>query len=70
MFNRQLAGYLFILPSMLFLLVFVIYPILSAFYLSFHRYNLITDVVVTGRRFSAELPDPQNTIPHSSKPNA
>ncbi|MEM7034408.1 MAG: sugar ABC transporter permease [Chloroflexota bacterium] len=41
MFERRLAAYLFILPSLLFLAVFVVYPILSAFYLSLHRYNLI-----------------------------
>ena len=41
MFERRLAAYLFILPSLLFLALFVIYPILDAFYLSLHRYNLI-----------------------------
>jgi multiple sugar transport system permease protein len=48
MFERRLAGYLFILPSLLFLLVFVIYPILSAFYLSLHRYNLLEPPVWDG----------------------
>ena len=48
MFDRKLAGYLFILPSMIFLLVFVIYPIFSAFYLSLHRYNLIEPPVWDG----------------------
>lgn len=48
MFDRQLAGYLFILPSLLFLAIFVIYPILSAFWLSLHRYNLIQAPVWDG----------------------
>jgi multiple sugar transport system permease protein len=41
LYRQDVAGYVFILPSMLFLAVFVIYPILSAFYLSFHRYTLL-----------------------------
>ncbi len=41
MFERRLAAYLFVLPSLLFLAVFVVYPIVSAFYLSLHRYDLI-----------------------------
>lgn len=41
MFERRMAGLLFVLPSLLFLLLFVIYPIVSAFYLSLHRYDLL-----------------------------
>jgi multiple sugar transport system permease protein len=41
MWERRLAGYLFILPSLLFLVIFVVYPILSAFWLSLHRYSLL-----------------------------
>ena len=48
MFERRLAGYLFVLPSLIFLTVFVIYPIISAFYLSLHRYNLIQSPVWDG----------------------
>lgn len=48
MFERRLAAYLFILPSLIFLAVFVVYPILSAFYLSLHRYNLIQAPVWDG----------------------
>ena len=40
-FERRLAGYFFVLPSLLFLAIFVVYPILSAFYLSLHRYTLL-----------------------------
>jgi ABC-type sugar transport system permease subunit len=60
MFDRRLAGYLFILPSLLFLLVFVIYPIFSAFYLSLNRYNLIQPPVWDGlNRYSLLLEDPR-----------
>jgi ABC-type sugar transport system permease subunit len=48
MFERQLAGVIFVLPSLLFLLLFVVYPIISAFYLSFHRYNLLEAPVWDG----------------------
>jgi multiple sugar transport system permease protein len=48
MFERRLAALLFVLPSLLFLLVFVVYPILSAFYLSLHRYNLLEPPVWDG----------------------
>jgi multiple sugar transport system permease protein len=47
-FQQRLAAYLFVLPSLLFLAVFVIYPILSAFYLSFHRYTLLEPPVWRG----------------------
>lgn len=46
--QRRLAAYLFILPSMAFLLLFVIYPIISAFWLSFHRYALLEPPVWRG----------------------
>ncbi len=48
MFERQLAAYLFVLPSLLFLAIFVVYPIVSAFYLSLHRYNLLEPPVWDG----------------------
>lgn len=48
MFERRLAGYLFVLPSLLFLAIFVVYPILSAFYLSLHRYTLLEAPVWNG----------------------
>lgn len=48
MFERRLAGYFFVLPSLLFLGVFVVYPILSAFYLSLHRYTLLEAPVWNG----------------------
>lgn len=48
MFERRLAGYLFVLPSLLFLAIFVVYPILNAFYLSLHRYTLLEAPVWNG----------------------
>jgi len=48
MFERRLAALLFVLPSLIFLAVFVVYPIISAFYLSLHRYNLLEPPVWNG----------------------
>lgn len=48
MSERRLAAYLFVLPSLLCLGVFVIYPILNAFYLSFHRYSLLEAPIWAG----------------------
>jgi multiple sugar transport system permease protein len=48
MFERRLAALLFVLPSLLFLAVFVVYPIINAFYLSLHRYNLLEPPVWDG----------------------
>lgn len=55
--QRRLAAYLFILPSMLFLLIFVVYPILSAFWLSFHRYALLDPPVWRGLGNYIDLAD-------------
>ena len=40
---ENIAGYLFILPSTILLLAFIIYPLISSFYNSFTSWNLITD---------------------------
>lgn len=48
MFERRLAALFFVLPSLVFLAVFVIYPIFHAFYLSLHRYNLLEPPVWDG----------------------
>lgn len=48
MFERRFAAFMFVLPSLLFLAVFVVYPIISAFYLSLHRYNLLEPPVWDG----------------------
>ena len=41
MSQRRIAAFLCVLPSLLFLAVFVVYPILSAFHLSLTRYALL-----------------------------
>ena len=43
-----LAGYLFVAPSLIFLLLFVIYPILMSFYYSFTFYDLMKEPSWTG----------------------
>lgn len=48
MAERRLAAFYFVLPSLLFLAIFVIYPIGNAFYLSLHRYNLLEPPVWDG----------------------
>jgi len=48
MFERRLAALLFVLPSLLLLAIFVVYPIFNAFYLSLHRYNLLEPPVWDG----------------------
>lgn len=48
MFERRLAALFFVLPSLFFLAVFVVYPIFSAFYLSLHRYNLLEPPIWDG----------------------
>jgi multiple sugar transport system permease protein len=51
---------LFVLPSLLFLLIFVVYPIFHAFYLSLHRYNLLEAPVWDGLgNYSRLLNDPR-----------
>ncbi len=60
LYRQQLAGYVFILPSMLFLALFVVYPIVSAFYLSFTRYTLLERPVWLGLdHYRALLEDPR-----------
>jgi ABC-type sugar transport system permease subunit len=39
--KQRYAAYFFVLPSLLFLLVFVVYPIFGALYFSFHKYTLL-----------------------------
>ncbi len=48
MAERRMAALLFVLPSLLFLAIFVVYPIVNAFYLSLHRYDLLTPPVWDG----------------------
>jgi len=48
MAERRLAALGLVLPSLLFLALFVVYPIANAFFLSFHRYNLLEAPVWSG----------------------
>ncbi len=49
------AGYVFVLPSLLFLAVFVILPIFAAFYYSFTDYDLMSAPRFAGRKNFANL---------------
>ncbi|MRJ46852.1 carbohydrate ABC transporter permease [Fundicoccus ignavus] len=46
--NRKWRPYLFILPSILIICVFSIYPIFRMIYQSFHDWNMITDMKFVG----------------------
>ena len=46
--KQHYAAYMFVVPSLLFLLVFVVYPIFGALYFSFHRYTLLEPPVWLG----------------------
>lgn len=52
---ENIAGYLFILPSTILLLAFIIYPLISSIYNSFTSWNLITDARFVGLRNYTEL---------------
>jgi multiple sugar transport system permease protein len=56
-YRQRYAAYLFILPSLLFLAVFVVYPILTALYFSFTRYQLLSPPVWIGLQHYADLLD-------------
>ena len=54
------SAYLFVLPSILFITIFVIIPIIAAFYYSFHKYDLLTAPEWAGfRNYLAIRKDPQ-----------
>lgn len=53
--GENAIGYLFILPSTILLLSFVIYPLLAGIYNSFMSWNLITNAKFVGLRNYAEL---------------
>ena len=44
------AGFLFVLPALIHLATFKFYPMLEAFWLSFHRYDLMSPPVFNGLR--------------------
>ena len=47
-YQQRYVGYIFILPSLIFLFVFLVVPIFAALYLSFTRYNLLKPPVWIG----------------------
>jgi ABC-type sugar transport system permease subunit len=56
----QRHGYVFILPTLIFFSIFLIYPIVSAFRLSTFEWNLLSPKVFVGlKNFSAMLTDQQ-----------
>lgn len=57
MAERRLAAFCLVLPSLLFLAIFVVYPIANAFFLSLHRYNLLEAPVWHGLTNYQQLAD-------------
>lgn len=53
--NQQSEGYLFILPSLIGFIVFVIFPIVASLVLSFYRWDLLTTPEFIGTRNYVEL---------------
>jgi multiple sugar transport system permease protein len=53
--RQRYAAYLFVLPSLLFLALFVVYPIVTALYFSFTRYTLLEPPVWIGVSHYADL---------------
>src|SRR5712692_4734406 len=53
--DQQVAGYLFILPSMIGFAIFVLLPIALSLILSFHSWDLITPAVFVGTANYLEL---------------
>lgn len=45
---KPYAPYLYLLPAMIIMFVFVFFPLLQAFYYSFHEYNLVAEPVFVG----------------------
>jgi multiple sugar transport system permease protein len=54
-YRQQHAAYLFVLPSLLFLALFVVYPIFAALYFSFTRYTLLQPPVWIGPTHYVDL---------------
>lgn len=46
--NEIFTAYLFVLPDLIGLLIFVVLPIIFAVYISFHQWNLVSDKVFIG----------------------
>lgn len=53
--KNEVIGIAFILPALIPLLVFIIYPVIRSFYLSFFSYNMIKDMRFVGLRNYTKL---------------
>ncbi len=56
-FREPLTAYAFLLPSLIGLIVFTIYPLLNSFYLSFQRWDMLSDMRFVGLRNYQRLID-------------
>ena len=59
--SKNLSGYLFALPTFIFLITFVAYPLISSFWLSLTNYNLLwsnTTSFIGFQNYSRALGDP------------
>lgn len=55
--REPLTAYAFLLPSLIGLAVFIIYPLINSFYLSFQRWDLLSDMRFIGLRNYQRLLD-------------
>ena len=46
--KEQIIGYLLILPAFLLVLIFLVYPFLNSFYMSFHKWPVFGDAKFVG----------------------
>src|SRR5215210_3428850 len=53
--RQRYAGYMFVLPSLVFLALFVVYPIFAALYFSFTKYTLLEAPVWIGLQHYQDL---------------
>ncbi len=56
-FREPLTAYAFLLPSLIGLAVFIIYPLITSFYLSFQRWDMLSDMRFIGLRNYQRLMD-------------
>ena len=53
--KEQLIGYLLILPAVLLVLIFLVYPFLNSFYMSFHKWPIFGDPKFVGLKYYIKL---------------
>lgn len=61
-YQQRYAAYLFVLPSLLFLLAFVVYPIFGALYFSFTKYTLLEAPIWIGAQHYVDLVDDKRFV--------